>query len=330
MADSDFIDPSAICQRGSITQAEIATIRRNYYKDGIVSETEADALFAIERSCPLAPAAWGPLFVEAITDYLVHQVKPEGYLTAENGAWLTGRISVNGKISSRIIFDLLVKILDESRWAPASLTTLALAQVRDAVVNGKGPLRAGGKPALGVITSSDVSALRSILYAAGGDGNIGVTRAEAEVLMDIADAADDTLSDPAWTDLYTKAIANHLLAAHGYAPPTRQEALKQEAWLEAEPDLGGFLGDMVRSGLRGVWDAYHTPDVEDLALAKLEEQKRAILVDEEIAAPEAAWLAERINRDGRVSDAELALLSFLKANSSRIDPSLDALMARVA
>lgn len=330
MADSDIIDPSAICQRGAITEAEIAAIRRNYYKDGIVSEAEADALFAIARSCPLAPAAWGALFIEALMDYLVHQVKPTGYVTAENAAWLTGRISVNGKISSRNAFDLLVKILDEARWAPASLTTLALAQVRDAVVNGKGPLRSGSKPALGVITNSDAAALRSILYAAGGDGNIAVTRAEAEVLMDIADAADETLSDPAWTDLYTKAIANHLLAAHGYAPPPREEALRQEAWLEAEPDLGGFLGDMVRSGLSGVWEAYHTPDVEDLALAKLEEQKRAILIDEEITAPEAAWLAERINRDGRVSDAELALLGFLKANSPTIDPSLATLMARVA
>jgi len=330
MADTDDIDPGAICARGILTPADVAAIRRSYYKDGIVSETEADALFALEQSCQNTPADWGVLFVEALTDYLVHQVKPEGYITTENAAWLSERISIDGKVQSRNEFDLLVKVLDEARWAPASLSALALAQVRDAVADGKGPLRKGTRPALGVVTAGDVAALRSILYACGGDGNIAITRAEAEVLMDIGDAADEGLSDPSWIDLYAKAIANHLMAASGFAPPSREEALRQEDWLEAEPDFAGFLADMVRSGLRGVWDAYHTPDLDEMELTRLEQQKRAILLSEAITQPEAKWLADRIGRDGRIGDAELALLSFIKANSPRIDPALDALMAKVA
>ena len=330
MADTIDIDPAAICTRGTLTSADVAAIRRGYYQDGIVSESEADALFAIEQSCAATPADWGPLFVEALTDYLVRQVKPQGYVTAENAAWLVERIAIDGKIQSRNEFDLVVSILDEARWAPASLPVLALGQVRDAVADGKGPLRMGAKPALGVVTAADVAALRRILYASGGDGNIAITRAEAEVLMDIGDAADESLSDPAWTDLYAKAIANHLMAASGFAPPRREEALRHESWLEAEPELGGFLADMVRSGLRGVWDAYSTPGIEDLALARLEEQKRAILLSETVTAPEADWLAERINRDGRISEAEQALLGFIKANSPNIDPAMDKLMALVA
>jgi len=329
MADSDDIDPAAICARGTLTPTEVAAIRAGYYKDGIVSEAEADALFAIEQNCKSMPATWGPLFVEALTDYLVHQVKPEGYITAENATWLTERIAVEGKIQTRNEFDLVVKALEESRFAPASLTALALAQVRDAVVGGMGPLRLGAKPAVGVVTAADVAVLRRILYASGGDGNIAISRAEAEVLMDIGDAADETLSDPSWVDLYAKAIANHLMAAQGFAPPSREEALKHEAWLEAEPDLGGFLSDMVHSGLSGVWGAYHTPDVEEMELARLEEQRRAILVSEEISTPEAKWLAERINRDGRISEAEQVLLGFIKAHSPKIDPALDKLMATV-
>jgi len=34
--------------------------------------------------------------------------------------------------------------------------------------------------------------------------------------------------------------------------------------------------------------------------------------------------------DGRISEAEHALLGFIKANSPRIDPALDKLMATVA
>ena len=329
MADTDEIDPAAICARGLISTADVAAIRRGYYRDGLISEPESDAFFAIEQNCK-APAEWGALFIEAITDYLVHQVKPEGYITAENAGWLIERISHDGKIATRNEFELLVKVLEEARWSPTSLSALALAQVRDAVTEGAGPLRQGAKPANGTVTAADVAVLRRILYASGGDGNIAVTRAEVEVLMDINDAADETLSDASWIDLYTKAIANHLMAGSGFAPPPREEALKREEWLEAEPSLGGYFADMVRGGLQGVWDAYHIPDAETVELGRLEEYKRSILVSEEITAPESAWLADRIGRDGRVSDAEKALLEFIGTNCPKIDPSLKSLIAKVA
>ena len=330
MAD-DEIDPSALCARGSLTSADVAAIQRGYYRDGIVAESEADALFALEQSCHVQPPEWGPLFVMALTDYVVHQVQPQGYVAAENAAWLVERIAVDGKVQTLNEFNLLVKVLEEARWAPGSLATLALGQVRDAIVDGTGPLRLGArKPAAGIATAEDVAALRRILYASAGEGNIAVTRGEAEVLLDIGDAVDESLSDPAWADLFSKAIANHLMAGSGYVAPSREEALRQEAWLTAEPDVGGFLTDMVHSGLGGVWAAYHTPDVEDLAMARVEEQRRSILVNEEVTAVEAGWLATRIGRDGRVSEAERALLGFIKTNSPKIDPALIPLLATYA
>ena len=329
MADQDEVDPAAICARGTISNADVAAIRRGYYKDGTVSEAEADALFAIEQNCK-SPAAWGALFVEAVTDYLVNQVKPEGYVTSENAQWLTERITVDGKVQTQNELELLIHVLEEARWTPTSLSALALAQVRHAIIDSTGPLRVGPRPATGIVTASDVNTLRRILYASGGDGSTAVTRAEAEVLMDIAEAADDALSDPAWIDLYTKAIANHLMAGAGFAPPSREEALKREEWLEAEPNLGGFFGEMVQSGLQGVWSAYHVADAETAELARLEDYKRSILVSEEVTAPEAAWLADRIGRDGHVGEAEKALLAFIGSNCPKIDPALKQLIAKVA
>ena len=328
MADTNEIDPAAICARGQITVADVAAIRRGYYRDGIIAETEADALFAIEQNCQ-APAEWGTLFAEAITDYIVHQVKPEGYVTADNATWLIERISSDGRLQTRNEFELLISVLEAARWAPGSLSVLALDQVRHAVLESSGPLRQGAKPAQGVVTAADVAALRRILYASGGDGNIAITRPEAEVLMDINDAADEHLSDVSWIDLYTKAIANHLMAGSGFAPPSRQEALKREDWLDSEPSsLGGFFGEMVRGGLQGVRDAYAVPDAETVELSRLEDYKRSILVSEEITAPEASWLVSRINRDGRISEAEHALLDFVAANCPKIDPALQALIAK--
>ena len=330
MAD-DEIDPSVLCARGILTKTDVAAIQRGYYRDGIVAEAEADALFALEQSCRVQPPEWGPLFVMAVTDYVVHQVQPQGYVAAENAAWLVERISIDGKVQTLNEFNLLVKVLEDARWAPGSLATLALMQVRDAIVEGTGPLRQGLlKPAPGIASAADVAALRRILYASAGEGNISVTRAEAEVLLDIGDAVDEELSDPAWTDLFAKALANHLMAASGYVAPSREEVLRQEDWVAAEPDLGGFLSDMVQLGLNGIWAAYRTPDVEDLAMARVEAQRRAILVSEDVTAVEAGWLADRIGRDGRVSEAERALLGFIKANSPKIDPALSPLLAKYA
>ena len=52
--------------------------------------------------------------------------------------------------------------------------------------------------------------------------------------------------------------------------------------------------------------------------------------NEQIDAGEAQWLIERIRRDGAVNANERALLSFLKAESHHIDPSVKSLIDEVA
>jgi hypothetical protein len=49
-----------------------------------------------------------------------------------------------------------------------------------------------------------------------------------------------------------------------------------------------------------------------------------------IGADEAAWLARRIMRDGRPTDAEKALLTFILGEKGELDPSLADLLARAA
>ena len=78
---------------------------------------------------------------------------------------------------------MLVNVVDKARWSPQSLVTFALEQVKRAVLNGDGPLRAGRPSSAGTINEAEVELLKRILYAFGGDGSIGITRAEAEVLF---------------------------------------------------------------------------------------------------------------------------------------------------
>lgn len=322
---------SEIKARGSIKDADVLKLRRSYYDDGHITAEEAEIIFALNDACPVQDPAWADCFVETITDYIVEQAKPEGYLTTENAAWLIQRISKDGRIESKTEMELLVSVLDRARWSPQGLVSFALEQVKDAVINGDGPLRSGKLLEPGVVTQADVDLLRRIIYSYGGDGSVAVTRPEAEILFDIDEATADADNHPAWGDLFVKAIANCIMAASGYAPPPREEALARDAWLDRRGDLslvsvaGGMAG-----GLTNLFDEYSEQSSEERALARLALQKVEIVTNEAVTLAEASWLAQRIGRDGRLTPNERALLMFLKAESPSIHPSLQALVDKAA
>jgi hypothetical protein len=319
-------------QRGSIHNFDVLRLRSALRADGLISADEAEALFTLNETCADQDAAWADFYVEALTDYLVTQVEPEGYLTAVDGKRLVDRIAPGGVIARKVDFDLLVNVLDKSRWSPVSLSRLALEQVKRAVVDGEGPLREAHPGLAGTIRESEVELVRRILYAFGGDGNIAVTRPEAEVLFDINDAIADPEANAAWTDLFVKAVTNVVMAASGQAVPSREEALRRDAWLiEAKGALSplALLSAMVSSSLDAVRATYQDQSAEERALARLEQQRIEIITNEEITQAEAAWLSARIGRDGRLSPNEAALLAYLKKESPRIHPELLAAAERL-
>ena len=67
-----------IMRRGSIGHADIRTLRRVFYEDGIVSSDEAELLLKLNDACRVQHPDWADFFVEALTDYLVYQESPAG------------------------------------------------------------------------------------------------------------------------------------------------------------------------------------------------------------------------------------------------------------
>jgi hypothetical protein len=321
-----------IVNRGSLRDTDVRLLRQIFYEDGIVSPEEADLLFRLNSACPVQHADWPDFFVEAITDYVVFQERPQGYLTSINGHWLIDRITHDGKVDSKTELELLVNVLDKARWSPVSLVKFALEQVKRAVISGDGPLRSGKALAPGRITEGEVDLLRRILYAFGGDGHVAVTRDEADILFDIDEAVADADPNPLWTDFFVKAIANVMMAASGYSVPSREEAMRQEASLENPEGQTSVLASllaMVQCNLSAVRDAYRDQTVEERALARLEHQRIEIITNEEITEAEATWLVSRISREGRLSPSVKALISYLKHESPKIHPVLTEAVDRL-
>jgi hypothetical protein len=93
--------------------------------------------------------------------------------------------------------------------------------------------------------------------------------------------------------------------------------------------VGGFIADAAVGGLRGIIEAYREPTAIDWA-AQNAHAKAAIDDAEVVTKDEAAWLAERIGRDGDLDQNEKALLRFIRNEASRVHPALRELIARAA
>lgn len=309
---------------GAICEADVLKMRRMFHADARIDRDEAELLIEINRACPVQDPAWTDCFVEMLTDHLVNQVEPEGYLTTENADWLISMIAPQRRIETKPEMEVLINILDKSRWSPQSLAQFALNEVMLSITNGDGPLRAHlAENAAGVVLESDVEVIRRIIYAFGGDGNISITRLEAEMLFAINEATLDVENAEGWRDLFVKAITNCVLTASGYIAPSREQALAREAWLERRGDLsiGNVLGGML--------SAYRGLSREELAIATLERHKIQIVTGEEVNAVEASWLAELLGRDGELTPNEMALLAFLKEQNADLHPDLMPLIDRI-
>jgi len=117
-----------------------------------------------------------------------------------------------------------VAMLDVPEPSCCQSSASALALVRDGVITGEGPTASGRVHFSRSLDADDAALCARILTAAAVDGE-PVSRAEAEVLFEINEAATERTDDGRFDDLLAKAIAHHAAAASGLSVPPRSVAL---------------------------------------------------------------------------------------------------------
>jgi predicted lipid carrier protein YhbT len=328
-----------ILARGEITDSDLLALRRAFYGDGLISQDEATTLFEINDRAKISAEGWKWFFIEAMSDFLVFQMEPEGYVDEANAQWLIKHIEADGVVTTATELELLIHVMEHAESVPESLSQFALTQVKNTILKGHGATRNGEALEPGRVVAADIDMLRRILYAYGGGGNIGITKAEAEVLFDINDATAGAANDPAWNVFFAQAVANYLMAANGHFPLTREQALHIENWLDEKetnfPDLMGKMAAQLRAFSAPKAAGYNLAaavrdSAENQARQRRLAREREAIQAERITAGEANWFVERINRDGMISDAERAALLFVKQESPSIDPVLQPLLDKVA
>jgi hypothetical protein len=107
----------------------------------------------------------------------------------------------------------------------------ALTVVRDGVITGEGPTTKGRVHFSRELDADDAAWCERILTAAAV-AHQPVSRAEAEALFEINDAATERSDDGRFDDLLAKAIAHHAAAASGLPVPPRTVALSPDTDIE--------------------------------------------------------------------------------------------------
>jgi len=313
---------AAVAASARITPEDAAGVRAAIYSDALISADDAEALFAINDAARSAAPEWRDLFVQALTDYVVVQAHPEGYVDADVADWLAARINDDGRIKSATELELLIRILERASAVPPAFFRLVLTHVETYALTET--RRAGDGPAL---TADEVALVARLIYAlAGGGGGAAVSRPEAELLFRLNDAAKGRPNDPAWRDLFANAVGAHVLSSVGYAPPDRDEALRRLAPPPRRYD------DMPVSDIGRL--IYLAEKFAEVARQDAEDARaqaaatRAVAAAEQLDEDEAAWLADRIARHGQLDDNEIALLRLLADRAPAVPQILWPLLSR--
>src|SRR5499427_6526063 len=108
----------------------------------------------------------------------------------------------------------------------------ALTIVRDGVITGEGPTTRGRVHFSRELDAHDVALCAKILTARAVEHQ-PVSRAEAEALFEINDAAAERSDDGRFDDLLAKAVAHHAASASGLPVPPRTVALSPDTDIES-------------------------------------------------------------------------------------------------
>jgi hypothetical protein len=294
---------------GEIGAEDILALREAGWADGKMDPDEAETLFHANDHIAESSAEWCDFFVEALSEFIVSTVDPRGYVDQTMAEELVVRIDRDGRVGTMAELELLVRVAEKAISVPPVLKAYALKQIEDAVLNGDGPTRHGSLDPAG-INLAECTLLRRLIFAAGSDRPAAVSKAEAEMLFRIKDAALYENNAPDWETLFVQGVANFLLGFGGNEPLPVERAAELEAFMNAEGQgIGSFLGRMMESDVEdSIGQAFGSllditapaPDID-------------AEVDEALQLTEAEefWLLDHIDADEELDPMEKALLAFI-------------------
>lgn len=255
--------------RASASASQVDDLRAAIMKDGTICSAEAARLMELHRAgAPVTSEdGWDDLFVEALTIYfalsrevphvepgelsmdwtdVVNKVSrsfgfgrdgenPDGVSWADRIAslgvsreaadQLIGSLGANGLLLDPVEVRLLARLFSRAVTYPASLRAFAWQALTTTVQSDR------------VISIDEAALVKALAMGPASEAGIAVTRLEAEAVVAINRACDDTSKHESWADVFASCLGSYLLHA-GVSPDAIDP--EERAWLEAQ--LAGKSG----------------------------------------------------------------------------------------
>src|ERR1700742_1341441 len=125
-----------------------------------------------------------------------------------------------------------IAVLEPSNISCRNTAALALAVVRDGVITGEGPTTRGRVHFSRALDADDAAWCARILTASAVEHQ-PVSRAEAEALFEINNAATERSDEGRFDDLLAKAVPHHAASVSGLPVPPRTVALSPDTSIES-------------------------------------------------------------------------------------------------
>jgi hypothetical protein len=126
----------------------------------------------------------------------------------------------------------MIGAVEPSNISCRNTAAQALTVVRDGVITGEGPTAKGRVHFSRELDAADAAWCARILTASAVEHQ-PVSRAEAEALFEIDDAAAERSDNGRFDDLLAKAVVHHAASASGLPVPPRTVALAPETAIES-------------------------------------------------------------------------------------------------
>ncbi len=220
-----------IRENGWVTADHVLRLRRAIYQGGGIDRDKAACLFRINRRVLARDPAWAEFYVEALTDFFYWRDGSDSELTEDAERmlfeWLGPRESLDDPTELRLLLNLIFR----SHGCSECFRSLVLKAVERSVLSSDHALFGIAERKAGAIDKADVEVIRRLVYGSGSQRGIGISRIEAEFLFELNRATAGADNDPAWRDLFVKAITMHVL--HGGASPDRVDE-PEAVWLSGQ------------------------------------------------------------------------------------------------
>ena len=307
---------------GAVDPAAVRELRRGAYSKPAIQRADLARLLEIGRRAGLDTQEYADLLADVARDLLVNQADPPKYVSPADADWLIAQLRAGSGLSCRAEFEMLLAVLSYAVSIPPALSAFAVAEIEKAILEGH--YSAGGLPdhPAGVVSKSDVDALRSCVFAATEGSSLHVTKDSAEALFRIAHVTGDAKNDPSFEEFFAQAIGNYLMGiAHHWTPSATEEVARERRLDQPSPStMGSFLHGLLHVRKTAEQRAY---DEENSRLRTENDADRAEIEGRaNIDAAEGDWVLSHLTRSGGLTRAEKRLLLFLKDNATSMPPKL--------